>query len=125
MPKVFIVDDAPADLAFARGILADANYEVVTCDKPMEAEDRIAEARPDVVLLDIVMPERSGYDILRKLRKNPETRSIPVALVSSKSEPSDVLWGKAQGADDYLPKPYHPSDLVATVEHLLGKKTAR
>jgi twitching motility two-component system response regulator PilH len=124
MPKVFIVDDAPADLAFARGILADAKYEVVTCDKAAEAEDRIAEAQPDVILLDIVMPERSGYDILRKLRKNPETRAIPVALVSSKTEPSDVLWGKTQGADDYLLKPYQPSDLVATVEHLLGRKTA-
>jgi twitching motility two-component system response regulator PilH len=122
MPKVFIVDDAPADLAFARSILADAKYEVVTCDKPVEAEERIAEARPDVILLDVVMPERSGYDILRKLRKNPATRAIPVALVSSKSEPSDVLWGKTQGADDYLPKPYQPADLIAIVERLLGQR---
>jgi twitching motility two-component system response regulator PilH len=124
MPKVFIVDDAPADLAFARGILANASYEVVTCDKALDAEARIAEAQPDVVLLDVVMPERSGYDVLRKLRKNAATRAIPVALVSSKSEPSDVLWGKTQGADDYLPKPYQPSDLLATVERLLGLKGA-
>ena len=118
------MDDAAADLAFARGILAEAHHEVVTCDKPAEAEARIAEFQPDAVLLDIVMPERSGYEILRKLRKNPATRSIPVALVSSKSEPSDVLWGKTQGADDYLPKPYQPSDLLATVERLLGMKAA-
>ena len=125
MPKVFIVDDAPADLAFARGILsADARYEVVTCDRAAEAEARIAESQPDAVLLDIVMPDRSGYDVLRKLRKNPSTRTIPVALVSSKSEPSDVLWGKTQGADDYLPKPYRAAELLATVERLLELKGA-
>jgi twitching motility two-component system response regulator PilH len=124
MAKVFIVDDAAADLAFARGILAEAHHAVVTCDRAAEAEARIAELQPDAVLLDIVMPEKSGYEVLRKLRKNPATRSIPVALVSSKSEPSDVLWGKTQGADDYLPKPYQPADLLATVERLLGTKGA-
>jgi twitching motility two-component system response regulator PilH len=122
MPKVFIVDDAAADLAFARSALAAAGYDVVTCNKPAEAETLISSERPDVVLLDIVMPERSGYDILRKLRRNPETKPIPVGLVSSKSEPSDVLWGKTQGADEYLPKPYQPADLVSTVERLLAKK---
>ena len=122
MPKVFIVDDAPADIAFARGILAGAGHDVSTCDKAAEAEARIAQAQPDAILLDIVMPERSGYDVLRKLRRNPATRAIPVALVSSKSEPSDILWGKTQGADDYLPKPYKPADLLATVDRLLGLK---
>ncbi len=124
MPKVFIVDDAPADLAFARGILSEAKYEVVTCDKPDEAEQWISVARPDAILLDIVMPERSGYDILRRLRKNPDTKGLPIALVSSKTEPSDVLWGKNQGADDYLPKPYTQADLLAVVERLLGTRSS-
>jgi twitching motility two-component system response regulator PilH len=122
MPKVFIVDDAPADLAFARSVLEGAQFEVVTCDKPIEAEAMISSASPDVILLDIVMPDRSGYDILRKLRKNQATRMIPVGLITSKSEPSDILWGKTQGADEYVVKPYSPELLVAAVGRMAERK---
>lgn len=124
MACVFVVDDATADIQLIRSMLESDHHKVVSCQEPVDVEKKILEARPDAVLLDIVMPERSGYDVLRKLKRNPDTKAIPVALVSSKSEESDVFWGKSQGADEYLFKPFKKADLLAVVQRLLEKKIA-
>ncbi len=122
MARLFVIDDAAADLQLIRSMLEAGGHSVTTCQEPVDVEKKILESRPDAVLLDIVMPDRSGYDVLRKLKRNPDTKGIPVALVSSKSEESDVFWGKSQGADEYLPKPFKQADLLAVVERLVAKK---
>jgi len=71
--------------------------------------------RPDMLLLDIVMPRRNGYELLRALRKDERTRATPIVLVSSKNQESDRAWGKRQGADDYLTKPFTSSQLLTMV----------
>ncbi len=122
MASVFVVDDAEADLQLIRSMLESGRHDVISCREPREVEQKIQESHPDVVLLDIVMPERSGYDVLRKLKRNPATKGIPVVLVSSKSEESDIFWGKSQGADEYLPKPFKKADLLAVVDRMVAKK---
>ncbi len=122
MACVFVVDDAEADLQLIRSMLESGRHDVIACREPREVEQKIQEDQPDVVLLDIVMPERSGYDVLRKLKRNPATKKIPVCLVSSKSEESDIFWGKSQGADEYLPKPFKKADLLAVVDRMVAKK---
>ena len=71
--------------------------------------------RPDVLLLDIVMPKRNGYELLRALKRNAQTKTTPVVLVSSKNQESDRAWGKRQGADDYLAKPFTSDQLLTMV----------
>ncbi len=122
MACVFVVDDAEADLQLIRTMLESGRHDVISCREPREVEIKIQDSHPDAVLLDIVMPERSGYDVLRKLKRNPATKGIPVALVSSKSEESDVFWGKSQGADEYLTKPFKAPELLALVDRLVAKK---
>lgn len=112
---IAVVDDSPAAVEMIEKILRAAHYDVVTFQETVDLEDRIEELQPRLVLLDVVMPQRSGFDVLRKLRKRATTADIPVVLVSSKSEPSDVQWGIRQGASGYLPKPFTDSQLLETV----------
>jgi twitching motility two-component system response regulator PilH len=79
-------------------------------------EDKLSTERPDVLLLDIVMPKRNGYEILRALRKDARTKTTPVVLVSSKNQESDRAWGKRQGADEYLGKPFTSDQLLTMVK---------
>jgi twitching motility two-component system response regulator PilH len=79
-------------------------------------EDKLSTERPDVLLLDIVMPKRNGYEILRALRKDARTKTTPVVLVSSKNQESDRMWGKRQGADEYLSKPFTSDQLLSMVK---------
>jgi twitching motility two-component system response regulator PilH len=113
--KVMVVDDAHADLMFMESILKSAGHEVVSLRDGEALEDRISAERPDMLLLDIVMPKRNGYELLRALRKDARIRATPVVLVSSKSQESDRAWGKRQGADEYLTKPFTSSELLTMV----------
>lgn len=113
MGKVMVIDDAVSELKMIEGILKSAGHHVVAYESADRLEERVAEEQPDVVLLDIVMPERNGYEALRGLRKDPRTKGTPVVFVSSKNQESDRLWGQRQGAAEYLAKPF-------TAEQLLG-----
>src|SRR6267143_1381607 len=115
MAKVMVVDDAQSDLKLMESILRGAGHEVVSLTDGEKLEDRMQAEHPDVLLLDIVMPRRNGYEILRALRRDTRTRTTPVVLVSSKNQESDRAWGKKQGADEYLSKPF-TSDQLLSVE---------
>ncbi len=115
MGKVMVVDDALSELKLIEGILKSAGHQVVSYDHGELLEDRVVEERPDLLLLDIVMPKRNGYEILRALKKDERTRATPVVLVSSKNQESDRVWGKRQGADDYLSKPFTSDQLLNMV----------
>ena len=120
MGKIMVVDDAPEVTQLIAGILTEVGHEVVPLNSAEALEDRIAESAPDLLLLDIVMPNRDGYQALRGLRRNAATKELPVVLVSTKSEPSDVEWGTFQGASAYLPKPFTSEELLAVVRPYVG-----
>jgi twitching motility two-component system response regulator PilH len=116
MAKVMVVDDAYSELKLMESILRSAGHEVVSLLDGDALEDKLSTERPDVLLLDIVMPKRNGYEILRALRKDARTKTTPVVLVSSKNQESDRAWGKRQGADEYLGKPFTSDQLLTMVK---------
>jgi DNA-binding response OmpR family regulator len=119
MAKVMVVDDARSELRLIEGILKTAGLEVVCFPDGEELEERIVLERPDLLLLDIVMPHRNGYEILRSLKRDERTKAMPVVLVSSKNQESDRVWGKRQGADEYLGKPFTAEQLVTVVRQFV------
>jgi len=115
MSKVMVVDDAYADLKMMESILKSAGHEVVSYADGEGLEDKLATELPDVLLLDIVMPKRNGYEILRRLKKDERTRHTPVVLVTGRNQDSDRIWGKRQGADEYLTKPFTGAELLTVI----------
>jgi twitching motility two-component system response regulator PilH len=120
MAKVMVVDDARADLTLIESILTSVGHEVIALPGGDAVEERVRAERPDLLLLDIVMPRRNGYEILRALRRDERTRATRIVLVSSKNQESDRRWGKRQGADEYLPKPFTREELLQMVERFVG-----
>ena len=119
MAKVMVVDDAYSDLKLMESILQSAGHQVVSYADGAQLEERLLTEQPDVLLLDIVMPNRNGYEILRALKKDDRTRRTPVVLVTSKNQESDRLWGKRQGADEYVSKPFTPEQLLTVVRRFV------
>ena len=115
MAKVMVVDDARADVKLMESIIRSAGHDVVSYLDGEALEEKLVTERPDVLLLDIVMPKRNGYEILRSLKRDPRLKTTPVVVVSSKNQPSDRTWGLRQGADEYLAKPFTPAELLAAV----------
>jgi twitching motility two-component system response regulator PilH len=120
MGKVMVVDDADSTVTMMSTVLKSAGHTVVAYADGEELEEKIVRERPDVVLLDIVLPKRNGYDILRALKKDERTRRTPVVVVTSKNQASDRVWGLRQGADEYLAKPFTSDELLATVKRFAG-----
>ena len=119
MAKVMVVDDAQSDLKLMESILAGAGHQVVSYTDGARLEEKLLAEQPDVVLLDIVMPNRNGYDILRALKKDERTRHTPIVLVTSRNQESDRIWGKRQGADEYVMKPFTSEQLLTVVQRLV------
>lgn len=118
MARIAVVDDAPEVLKLISGILEREGHVVTVLADGAGFEERVEADGFDLVLLDVVLPGRNGYQILRNLKKQSATRAVPVVLVSSKTEPTDVEWGRRQGADGYLTKPFSADDLLASVRRL-------
>jgi len=117
--KVMVVDDAVSELRMIEGILRSAGHQVVSYEHGELLEDRIAEESPDLLLLDIVMPKRNGYEILRGLQRDPRVKDTQVVFVSSKNQESDRLWGRRQGAAEYLAKPFTAEQLLSVVRQFV------
>lgn len=116
---VLVVDDSPTDRQIATLLLQRQGYDVTTAVDGEDALAQIATARPPLVVLDIILPKMNGYQVLRQLRADRETRHIKVILVSSKSQESDRFWGMKQGADDYIAKPYPDDTLLSAIARQL------
>src|SRR5258705_10153201 len=119
MAKVMVVDDAYSELQVMEPILRSAGYDVVTYLDGDQLEEKIVKERPDVVLLDIVMPKRNGFEALRGVRRDERVKQARVIVVSSKNQESDRIWGMRQGADEYLAKPFTADQLLAIVRRFL------
>ena len=110
-----VVDDSPTSLKFAADTLRDAGCEVSTARDGEEAIEIISKNPPDVVVLDIILPKKNGFQVCRELKTNPDTRETRIVLLSSKSQETDRFWGQRQGAEAYITKPVQPLELKAIV----------
>jgi class 3 adenylate cyclase len=122
-PKVLVVDDTPANVKLLADLLAIKGFGVATATNGEDALTKVATEKPDLVLLDVMMPGLSGYDVCRRIRAEPETALLPVVLVTSLDPQGERLKGIEAGADDFLAKPINQAELFARVRSLLRIKT--
>lgn len=122
-PLILAVDDTPENLEILRVRLEANGYEVITADDGEEGLVKIRDHRPDLVLLDVMMPKRDGISVVRELKSDPALKSIPVILVTARSDTKDVVAGLDAGGDDYLAKPFEHSALLARVRSMLRQKS--
>jgi DNA-binding response OmpR family regulator len=115
LKKVLIVDDSPAQVKLMQGLLDPEGYQSFGLNDPLRVEETIASLHPSVILLDVVMPGRNGFQVCRELKGSAEFQSIPVILVTSKDTASDKYWGEQQGADAYVTKPFTREELLRAV----------
>jgi adenylate cyclase len=120
--RILTVDDTPENLEILRVRLEANGYEVLMAADGEEALSMVAEFTPDLILLDILMPKLDGIDVVRKLKADPLLRSIPVILVTAKSDTQDIVAGLDAGGDDYLAKPFDHAALLARVRSMLRQK---
>jgi len=113
--KILIIDDVYSELQLMQNVLAPLGYEIITAMTGEEGEKKIHDENPDVVVLDVILPDKNGFQVCRDVKANDMTKDIPIILVSSKDQDSDRFWGKKQGADDYLTKPFSPKELLDLV----------
>lgn len=118
---ILLADDDPSVSQFVDVILKQAGYTVVRAGDGVEAIERVRQAPPDLILLDILMPRLDGLEVLRSLRRNPHTSQIPVIMLTQKGDVEDRLKGLESGADDYVPKPFVPQELLVRVHALLRR----
>ena len=116
--KVLVVDDSPTDLHLITGYLVNNGYTALSASSGEEALARAYMDKPDLILMDIVMPGMNGYEATRALRTNPNTASIPIMIISSRRQDSDRIWGMRQGAKDYLVKPISEEALIEKIRAL-------
>jgi twitching motility two-component system response regulator PilH len=119
MSTVLVVEDSVTQREMITDLLKGSGLNVTVASDGVEALEQIQGRRPDLVVLDIVMPRMNGYEVCRQLKANPKTQNIPVVMCSSKGEEFDRYWGMKQGADAYIAKPFQPTELVGTVKQLL------
>jgi twitching motility two-component system response regulator PilH len=116
--NVLVVDDSPTDRQYLSDMLAKNGFKVSTAQSAEEAFARIKENRPDLVLMDVVMPGQSGFQATRTLARDESTKGIPVIICTSKAQETDKTWGMRQGARDYIVKPVVAADLLKKISAL-------
>lgn len=115
---ILVVDDSPTEQKAVVAALAAKGYRVITAADGEEAIAKAAKEQPRLIVLDVVMPKKNGYQVCRQLKTTAETQNIKVLLLTSKNQESDRFWGMKQGADAYLTKPFNGDELLANVSRL-------
>lgn len=119
---ILVVDDEPEIHAVLGKFLIKEGYEVESAYSAEEAFQSVARKKPDLIILDIMMPKVSGIDVCNKLKADPYTKDILILIVSARDAQADRIDGLTHGADDYVSKPFHLRSLVRKIEHMLGKR---
>jgi two-component system, chemotaxis family, response regulator PixH len=119
MATVLIVEDSMTDLETASRYLQNAGFNVMVAKSGPEAEQKVAQTIPDVIVLDIILPGQSGFELCREFKKNPLTQRVPIVLCSTKNSSVDQMWGRELGANAHLSKPVSESELIRTVRQFL------
>ena len=121
MKHILVIEDDPDIVELLRYNLERESYRVTSAVTGSEGLAELQRERPDLVILDLMLPEISGFEVCRRLRKNSETESLPVIMLTARSEEADVIAGIELGADDYIKKPFSPRELVARVGAVLRR----
>jgi twitching motility two-component system response regulator PilH len=116
--KIMVVDDSPTERAFLQGILAKRGYSVMMMDSGEAAIERCKTERPDLIIMDVLMPGLNGFQTTRTIARGEATKDIPVIILSSKGQDTDKIWGLRQGAKEYLTKPLVESELLEKITAL-------
>ena len=117
--RVLIADDNQQNCELLEAYLADGDYEIAFAYDGRQTLDRVAERIPDLILLDIMMPKLSGYEVCQRLKAEPATKDVPVLMVTALNEPGDIEKAVAAGCDDFLSKPVNSLELKTRVRSLL------
>ncbi|MCD8152584.1 MAG: response regulator transcription factor [Clostridiales bacterium] len=125
MALIYIVEDDSSIREIETIALKNSNYMVCAFEKAKDFYKKMEEITPDLILLDIMLPDESGYDILKKLRTNPSTKRIPVIMVTAKTTEMDMIRGLDEGADDYIKKPFSIMELITRVKVLLRRTESK
>ncbi len=120
MSKIVVVDDSYAELQVIEMYLKSANHTVVSFPNTDKLEDKLAVEKPDLIVLDVVMPGRNGFQACRDLKSDDRFKTIPIVLCTSKGQESDKFWGQQQGANGHVVKPFKAEDLLAAVKRALS-----
>lgn len=115
---VLVIDDSPTERFYVTEILQSQGYEVYTSDNGTDGLAAAETLQPDLILMDVVMPDVNGFQATRTLNRNEKTCHIPVIICTTKDQESDKVWGLRQGAVDYMVKPLDPEALIARVQSI-------
>lgn len=116
MAKILIADDSLAELQILSAALQPTGHTIVTAMDGEAAEDKVKSDKIDLIILDVIMPKKNGFQVCRDLKTDEHYKNIPIIMVTSKTQESDKFWGMKQGADEYLTKPFKPEDLLKAVK---------
>ncbi len=119
MHTALVVEDTLTEREIFASCLRRGGLNVLTANNAEEALEKISTYKPDIILLDIVLPGRSGFELCRELKADAQTSNIPVVMCSTKGTDMDKFWGMKQGADAYIPKPVDQEELLRTVKKLI------
>ena len=120
--KILAVDDEKHILRLVQINLEKAGYEVVTGSNGREALEKVRSEKPELIVMDVMMPEMDGFEALKQLKAAPETSDIPVIMLTAKAQDADVFHGWQSGADLYLTKPFNPMELLTFVKRIFDAK---
>ena len=113
--KILLVDDSKTELHVLSDLLSKRGFKVRTAENGEEAMRRLDEEKPDLILMDVVMPGQNGFQLTRAITRDPRFTGVPVIMCTSKNQETDKVWGMRQGASDYVVKPVDPEELVAKI----------
>jgi len=118
---ILVVDDSPTELHIFKKILEKQGYDILFAKDGQEGLELAIQKHPDLILMDVVMPVLNGFQATRKLKNNEKTADIPVIMVTTKDQKTDMNWGMRQGANEYLVKPVAPAELLHKIKALLNE----
>ncbi len=113
--KVLVIDDSKTELMFISELLQKNGFQVATADGGDQAMTCLATQKPDLILMDVVMPGKNGFQLARSIIRDPLYANVPIIFCSSKDQETDKLWGMRQGAKDYITKPFNSDDLITKI----------
>ena len=118
--KILVVEDSPTYLRQISNLLQDNGFRIVTAMDGEEALEKAVQENPSVVVLDVILPKKNGFQVCRQLKTSPVTQDIKILMLTSKTQDSDRFWGLKQGADEYMTKPFEDGELLNNVAKLLA-----
>ncbi len=116
--KILVVDDERHIVRLVQVNLEKVGYQVVTAYDGVEALEQVTKERPDMIILDVMMPRMDGFEVLKKLQADPQTRDIPVIMLTAKAQDADIFRGWSSGVSSYLTKPFNPRELLTFVQRI-------